>query len=183
MRRKLILLLSLLSVVRFAAAQSPEPPSTDDVQKFMQVMRIERQMDTMLQIMTASAKQGARTGFLKKMPNATPEQIADVESLTDTLFSDFPINDLMNDIIPVYQKHISKSDLQALTEFYSSPVGQRFLDEQPNMMKEMGTLSAARMQQRMAVIMEKYEARLNELTEKWKKESSDKSKPTPPQEH
>jgi hypothetical protein len=83
----------------------------------------------------------------------------------------------------VYQKHISKSDLQALTEFYSSPVGQRFLDEQPKMMQEMGALSATRMQQRMASIMEKYEARLNELTEKWKKESAEKPKPTATQEH
>ncbi len=178
MRRKLILLISLLSLVSLASAQTPEPPSADDVQKFMKVMRIEHQLDTMIQIMTTSAKQGARGAFLQKVPNATPEQVADVESLTDTLFSDFPKSELMNDIIPVYQKHISKADLQALTEFYSSPVGQRFLDEQPKMMQEMGALSASRMQQRLGAIMQKYDARLNELAEKWKKDAAEKPKET-----
>ncbi len=144
----------------------------------MQVMRVERQMDTMLKIMTDSAKQGARAGFLKKMPNATPEQLADMESLMDTLFSDFPMNDIMNDMIPVYQKHVSKADLQAMTEFYSSPAGQRFLDEQPKMMQEMGASSATRMQQGLATTMQTIDVKLNELIEKWKKQSTEKPNST-----
>ncbi len=175
MHRILVVLLSLTFFVPIISAQSSEAPSTADVQKFMHVMRIERQLETMLQIMTKSAKQGARQAFLQKMPDATPEQLADVESLTEVMFSDFPMNDMVADIIPIYQKHVSKADLQAITDFYSSPVGQRFLDEQPKMMQEMGAISAGRMQQKLGGMMEKYEQRLSELTEKWKKEAAQKA--------
>ena len=77
----LISLFSTIFLVPLISAQTADSPSTDDVKKFLEVMRIERQLNTMLQIMTKSAKAGARQGFLQKMPDATPEQAADVESL------------------------------------------------------------------------------------------------------
>ena len=175
MRRMLIALMSLLFLVPFTSAQSQESPSTDDVQKYLQVMRAERQLQTMIQIMTKSARQGARQTFLQKMPDATPEQIADVESLAEGLFADVPINDIMLDLIPVYQKHISKADLQALTQFFSSPTGQRFLNEQPKMMQEMGEVSSVRMQQRLGGVMEKFDTKLTEMVEKWKAQGLDKT--------
>jgi uncharacterized protein len=176
MRRLLISLFSILFLVPLISAQTADSPSTDDVKKFLEVMRIQRQLNTMLQIMTKSAKAGARQGFLQKMPDATPEQAADVESLADVMFSDLPINEMLSDIIPIYQKHVSKSDLRAITEFYSTPVGQRFLDEQPQMMQEMGAASSGRMQQRLGSMLERFDAKLNELAEKWKKEAAEKSK-------
>jgi hypothetical protein len=39
-------------------------------------------------------------------------------------------------MIPIYQRHLTKSDLDAVIVFYSSPVGQRLLKEQPAMMAE-----------------------------------------------
>jgi uncharacterized protein len=172
MRRFLITFVLLSLFVPLLSAQNANSPSGEDVKKFIEVMRIERQLTTMMQIMTNAAKQGARQGFLQKMPNATPEQLADIESIADVMFADFPINDILADIVPIYQKHVSKSDLQAITEFYSSPVGQRFLDNQPQMMQEMGAVSATRMQKRLGGILEKLDARMNELAEKWKKEAA-----------
>jgi hypothetical protein len=179
MRRILIALLSLIFLVSLTSAQTPESPSTDDVKRFLEVMRIEGQLQTMVQIMTKSGKQGARQTFLQKMPDATPEQLADVESLTEGLFADLPMKDIIPDLIPVYQKHISKADLQAITDFYASPIGQRFLNEQPKMMQEMGEVSAARMQQQLGSIMEKFDLRLSEMAEKWKAQASQKPASTP----
>jgi hypothetical protein len=179
MRRILIALLSLIILAPLTSAQSPESPSTDDVKRFLEVMRIEGQLQTMVQIMTKSAKQGARQTFLQKMPDATPEQLADVESLTEGLFADLPMKDIIPDLIPVYQKHISKADLQALTDFYASPIGQRFLNEQPKMMQEMGEVSAARMQQQLGGVMEKFDTKLAEMVEKWKAQGLNKTSSEP----
>ena len=38
---------------------------------------------------------------------------------------------MMNEMIPVYQRHFSKSDIDGLIAFYSSPTGQKFLREMP----------------------------------------------------
>ena len=34
-------------------------------------------------------------------------------------------------MIPIYQRHLTKTDLDAVIAFYSSPVGQRLLKETP----------------------------------------------------
>ncbi len=39
-------------------------------------------------------------------------------------------------MIPIYQRHLTKTDLDAVISFYASPVGQKLLKEQPAMMAE-----------------------------------------------
>jgi len=39
-------------------------------------------------------------------------------------------------MVPIYQKHLTKSDLDAILAFYSSPIGQKLQREQPAMMQE-----------------------------------------------
>ena len=38
---------------------------------------------------------------------------------------------MLSDMVPVYQRHFTKSDIDALTAFYSSQPGQKFLHEMP----------------------------------------------------
>lgn len=44
--------------------------------------------------------------------------------------------DIVNAIIPVYARHFSLEDIQALTQFYESPVGQRVVKELPQVTEE-----------------------------------------------
>jgi uncharacterized protein len=41
------------------------------------------------------------------------------------------MDEMLNDMIPIYQRHFTKSDIDALIAFYSSPAGQKFLHETP----------------------------------------------------
>ena len=47
---------------------------------------------------------------------------------------------MLDAFIPVYQKHLTKGDVDALVVFYGSPTGQKVLKEMPAMMGE-GTLA------------------------------------------
>jgi hypothetical protein len=47
------------------------------------------------------------------------------------LMKNFPLDEMLSDMIPVYQRHFTKSEIDALTVFYSSPAGQKFLHEMP----------------------------------------------------
>ncbi|MFZ0800325.1 MAG: DUF2059 domain-containing protein [Terriglobales bacterium] len=56
--------------------------------------------------------------------------------MTETVFKDLPVDEIIDAMVPIYQKHLTKSDLEAVIAFYSSPVGQKLLKEQPAMMAE-----------------------------------------------
>ena len=43
---------------------------------------------------------------------------------------------MLDDMIPVYQKHLTKSDVDEMIKFYSTPTGQKFLREMPAMTAE-----------------------------------------------
>jgi hypothetical protein len=43
---------------------------------------------------------------------------------------------MLSDMIPIYQHHFAKSDIDALITFYSSPAGQKFLHEMPAVTSE-----------------------------------------------
>jgi uncharacterized protein len=134
-----ILLFCLLAIPSAGVAQqadNADAPSKEDVLKFLDLMHARSQMVQSLAEITKQAKIGAEDGFRQKVPDATPEQLAKVDKLFDNLFSSLPIDQMMDAIVPIYQKHLTKSDLTAITAFYSSPVGQKVLKELPSIMSE-----------------------------------------------
>lgn len=46
------------------------------------------------------------------------------------------INDLLNQLVPVYARNLSPEDVKALIQFYESPLGQRFVAAQPKISGE-----------------------------------------------
>ena len=42
----------------------------------------------------------------------------------------------MQSMVPVYQKHLTKGDIDSIVGFYSTPTGQKVLREMPAMMAE-----------------------------------------------
>jgi hypothetical protein len=94
---------------------------------------------TLSQYFDGVAKQtklGAEEGFKQKVPKATPEQRAVVDKFADGIFRDMLIDEMPDAMVPIYQKHLTKADLDAILSLYSSPVGQKLLREQPAMMAE-----------------------------------------------
>jgi hypothetical protein len=84
---------------------------------------------------------------------------------------DLPIEGLLDDMIPIYQKHLTKSDVEAMNVFYSSPTGQKLLREMPAMTAESMQAATPRMQ----AVMEKAMARVQDLV----KDEVDKEQSTP----
>ena len=50
--------------------------------------------------------------------------------------AEFKADELVDLIIPIYQKYLSEADVLAIFEFYSSPAGKRFIKSQPIIMQE-----------------------------------------------
>jgi len=91
------------------------------------------------------------------------------------------MEELINDMVPCYDKYVSNEDIKTITAFYETPAGKRFLDAAPKitmdymaiMMDKMG----GRMKQMQAEIeksSKEFAEKLIALKEKQKKEKGSK---------
>jgi hypothetical protein len=72
-----------------------------------------------------------REQLKKRHPDLSDAELARRDRESEDLIKNFPMDEMLNDMIPIYQRHFTKSDIDALIAFYSSPAGQKFLHETP----------------------------------------------------
>jgi len=111
-------------------------PSKEEVLKFMEVLHIKSQLNQYFDGVAKQAKLGAEEGFKQKVPDATSEQLAKVDKFAEDLFKGMPVDEMIDAMIPIYQKHLTKEDLDGILAFYASPIGQKLQREQPAMTQE-----------------------------------------------
>jgi hypothetical protein len=86
------------------------------------------------------------------LPAMTGEQQAAYDNLMkkymDKAVSLYPVDEMISDMSALYQKHMSREDVDAFIAFYGSPAGQHLLEAQPAIMKEYMPIVMSRMQER-----------------------------------
>lgn len=108
----------------------------EQVQEFLDLMQSRQMMAQLVEGMRAAQKVGFEETFKRLVPNARPDLLQKVDSLTDEAFLDFPVQEMLDAIIPIYQRHLTKTDFDGIIRFYKSPIGQKFLKERPAMVQE-----------------------------------------------
>jgi len=71
---------------------------------------------------------------------------------------------MINAMVPAYQKHFTKGDIDALITFYSSPTGQKILRELPAVTAEAMDTMMPIMQKYMAKTTQRMQAQVAEMT-------------------
>lgn len=64
-----------------------------------------------------------------KSAGATDVQLAEVKK-------EFNVDQLVDLLVPVYQKQFTEEDVKAFLEFYNSPAGKKLIEKQPMIMQE-----------------------------------------------
>ena len=141
MRLKSLLSVCVLALSMSAGAQTtvsiaPDAASKEDVKKLFDVMLSREQMSQMLQQLFAQMRSMNREQMKKRRPDVTDAELTQMDQQSQDLIKNFPLDEMLSDMIPVYQRHFTKSDIDALTAFYSSPTGQKFLHEMPTVTSE-----------------------------------------------
>jgi hypothetical protein len=158
-----VILLSLTSSQLLGQAQgsagSEAPASADDIRKMFDVMRIRDQMKLIMQQVSQQMRSMEHDQIRKQQPNVTDEQIAKLDAMSDEMLRGFSTEGLLDDMVPVYQKHLSKSDVDAMVGFYSTPTGQKILREMPAMTAE----GIEAMQPRLTRMMDEANARIEKM--------------------
>lgn len=133
--------------------QGADAATREDVEQMLQVTGSREMMQQVWAGITQQAATIAADNFRHQHPDATPLQQekaaeAAAEMMKSTLHI-LSIDEIIQALIPVYQRHLSHSDMQTIIEFYSSPTGQKMVKEMPQMMTESIRASTAILQKHM----------------------------------
>jgi|GEM_PF-1463064 len=162
-RRLGVLALVLATVCGAALGQGvaldATPPSRAQVLKLMAVMGVQQNVDDSLRGTQQKLKLQARSSFLKKNPDADAATLKKLDNVFDStpVFSFESVSEVL---IPVYQKHLSASDVEAGIDFYGSEAGKRLLQQTPIIIRESNEGGRELVQQKLAVYSGELERKL-----------------------
>jgi len=131
----LVLTTLLLSIPTFAQANvsiADDPAATrEDILKLFDVMQVQEQMRQVMRQVTLQMRTISHDQMKKTDPSISAEDLAKIDARSEKMIESVPVNDMLDDMVPVYQKHLTKGDVQAMVNFYSTPTGQKILHEMP----------------------------------------------------
>jgi hypothetical protein len=118
---------------------------------------IQQQLQQQEKEMTANQPESA---------NLTPEQQAALDKVTDRYLekamSIYTVDEMLDDMAGIYQRHFTREDVNAYIAFYSTPAGQHLLQLTPVIVQEY-----------MPVVMQRVQERSKTLTAEISKEIAD----------
>lgn len=119
-----------------AQTASDTPATKEDIQKYLEVMHSREMMAKMVDAMSAPMHKMFHEQYLKDKGKLPPDFEARMTSMMDDSMKSFPWDEMLDSMVPVYQKHFTKGDVNALIAFYSTPTGQKLLGEMPAITQE-----------------------------------------------
>ena len=151
------LMIALPALAQVADSASAAPATRDDILKLFDTMHIRDQMRLVMDSVAKQQREMIREGLKKRAPQMTEQDLARLDQFTSDVLKDFPVDGMLDDMIPVYQKHLNEADVDAMNAFYQSPTGQKMLREMPAMTAESMQASSPRIQAMMDKVMERAE--------------------------
>jgi len=118
-------------------AASPVSPSTTSAQapvtttsRIATDYALMSKKDLILKYMEATgAKGNMRRTFAEIIDAASPDKKEELKRVLN-------LDDVMNELVPVYEQYFTVQDLQELIAFYESPLGQKVLKTAPLILKD-----------------------------------------------
>ena len=176
---------AFLAIILFAASRAfaqlatgDTPASKEDIQKLFEVMQIHQQMRQVMDAMMKQQTTMIDETLKKRYPQTSADKIARANQMIAETMKDMPMDAMLDDMIPIYQRHFSKTDIDAMSTFYASPTGQKMMREMPALTSESMQASYARMQKQMDTMTKQAEQIVKEDQEKPKTAPAT----TPPQQ-
>ena len=136
--RRIALILGICCLLScFAVAQEDEPATREDIVNYMAVVHSPEMMKKIVAGMATPLRQFVHDTFEKDKDRLPPDFEARLNTALDDYLNTMPFDEMLQASIPIYQKHFTKSDINSLLAFYSSPTGQKLLNELPAITSEV----------------------------------------------
>jgi len=154
MARRLILLTFCFAFALTLTAQQigkDSPASKEDIVRYLDVIHSHDMMKQIMQAMSKPMHDMVHQQFIKDQDKLPPDFESRMTRVIDDMFNNMPFDDMMQAMVPVYQKHFTHGDVEALIAFYSAPTGQKVL-------REMPAITGEAMQSMMPIMRKQMEA-------------------------
>ncbi len=159
-----IVCLSSCSWTQQASARGPA--SSDDVQRLFVAMEIRQRTQVLLDDSRKQSRGFLVEFLLKQLPGAGDKK-DQVQTMVDEMlagiYSEYPIDSILQDMVPIYQRHLTTADVDALVSFYSTPAGRKMLRELPAILSESNQIAFSRLQPRLQAAVVKLTERLTDM--------------------
>jgi hypothetical protein len=178
MKRPALVLLACLLFASISFAQQNDanaPASKADVERFLDAVHTRDMTKSMMNAMTVQMHKMVHEQVLKQ-PNLPADSEERLNKLTDSVYKEMPVDELIDVMIPVYQKHFTKGDMDALVAFYSSPTGEKMVKEMPAIMSESMQAASGILQEMMAKMTQRVN---DEIAQMQKSDDGKSNKPSP----
>ncbi|MGD0096824.1 MAG: DUF2059 domain-containing protein [Terracidiphilus sp.] len=157
-----------------SAIPTDQQPTKEQLAKLFEVMRLREQLQSYMKMIPAMVQKQIKAqakDLTSKLPGGgtiTPELQATIDRTMDKYLEKalnlYPVDEMLDDLTTIYQRHLSRSDVDAFIVFYQSPAGQHLLDQQPAIMKEYMPVVMDRMQQRSKALTDELTREMEELS-------------------
>ncbi|MFT3820598.1 MAG: DUF2059 domain-containing protein [Rubrivivax sp.] len=156
--RKLIALLALAGCSIAAAAA---PPSDESILALFKVMKAESLLDSVYATLEPAMKQAMQQAAAGKTLSAEQQKILDLapQRLGQVLRAELSWDKLLPMQLAIYRESFEQAEIDGLTEFYKSPLGQSFVSKMPAVTQKAMMATQGHMQQ----VIPKLKAAMDEL--------------------
>jgi uncharacterized protein len=128
---------SIPALAQQPTAAGPDSPATkEDIEAYLQVIHYHDLMANMIDAMAKPMHQMIHQEYLKDQDKLPPGFEEHMEKEMDDMLKNMPFDDMVQAMVPAYEKYLTKGDIQAMVTFYSSPAGQKLLKQMPAIMAE-----------------------------------------------
>lgn len=114
-----------------AQAAKIDPAKEADVRRLLDVSGVK---EMMAQTMADSEKTARPTLANNLPPGEYREKLIDL--FFEKFHAKFDIQELLDQIVVIYDKHLSDEDIKGLTQFYQTPLGKKTLSVLPQVLNE-----------------------------------------------
>ncbi len=118
-----------------AAGEAPESAEKDNP--------VQKRLDAHRLIVVSGGKervQASMRHMMKLMQQQNPHMVT--EEFIDEFLQQADVNELFEQLVPVYTKHLTHAEIKGLIEFYQTPLGKALLEKMPVVQKEAMTIAA-----------------------------------------
>jgi hypothetical protein len=157
------------------AIPADQQPTPEQLVKMFKLMRVEDQLESITKAMPAIMQQ-QMAAQMKQIQQDHPEIAAMNEEHQQALakvttkylgrvMNLITSDEMIADMTRIYQKHFTRSDVDGIIIFYSSPAGQHLLDKQPVILQEY-----------LPLVMQRTMDRIKPLTDEMTREMAEIAK-------
>jgi hypothetical protein len=181
MKRLLVIvgLAFVFSWTCIAQTNAADTPATKaDVERYFQAVKSHDMMKKMMATMTQSMHQIMHEQYLKHKDSLPADYESKMNADMDSMFESMPMDEMMEAMVPAYQKHLTKGDIDNLVAFYSTPTGAKLLREMPSILAESMQDAMPIMMKYMDTVQQTLMKKTDAMIAEFKKQSDAKASAT-----